>query len=136
MVEDGEPSMSRGKGKQKRPPQRGLGVAQLEKIRLEEQHKNSNAAASSSSSPPPPPPPPPPPCTQPLLPLPLNPIVDLSSPPSFPNHPAGISGPRGFLAQWIDHRPDGNPLGLISSCPSLPRVWILISRSSRRLTVL
>ncbi|KAM0939494.1 putative SPEAR family protein [Dioscorea sansibarensis] len=55
MVGDGEPSRPRHKTKHRRPPQRGLGVAELEKIRLEEQHKVSNATttavASSVSSP-------------------------------------------------------------------------------------
>jgi flagellar basal body-associated protein FliL len=39
-----------GKKKQKKVPQRGLGVAQLEKIRLEEQQKKVNASSGSSSS--------------------------------------------------------------------------------------
>jgi hypothetical protein len=36
--------------KQKKVPQRGLGAAQLEKIRLEEQQKKVNASSGSSSS--------------------------------------------------------------------------------------
>lgn len=38
------------KPKEKKIPQRGLGVAQLEKIRLEEQHKRVSNHSSSSSS--------------------------------------------------------------------------------------
>ncbi|XP_064941665.1 uncharacterized protein LOC103969956 isoform X4 [Musa acuminata AAA Group] len=60
------------KNKQKKIPQRGLGVAQLEKLRLEEQQKKG---ASSSSDPStqgfgfPPPPPPPQQQQQPYFPL-------------------------------------------------------------------
>ncbi|RWW21115.1 hypothetical protein GW17_00014751 [Ensete ventricosum] len=62
------------KNKQKKIPQRGLGVAQLEKLRLEEQQKKAAAAAASSSSDPSTqgfglPPPPPPPQQQPYFPL-------------------------------------------------------------------
>ncbi|RWW69613.1 hypothetical protein BHE74_00022805 [Ensete ventricosum] len=38
------------KPKQKKIPQRGLGVAQLEKLRLEEQQKNATASSSSDPS--------------------------------------------------------------------------------------
>nr|XP_018674740.1 PREDICTED: histone-lysine N-methyltransferase 2B-like [Musa acuminata subsp. malaccensis] len=53
------------KNKQKKIPQRGLGVAQLEKLRLEEQQKKGASSSSDPSTqgfgfPPPPPPPPPP----------------------------------------------------------------------------
>ncbi|KAF5728271.1 hypothetical protein HS088_TW21G00416 [Tripterygium wilfordii] len=49
------------KQKQKKVPQRGLGVAQLEKIRLEEQQKKDAASVVFTAPPPPPPPPPQPP---------------------------------------------------------------------------
>ncbi|XP_039143966.1 uncharacterized protein LOC120281107 [Dioscorea cayenensis subsp. rotundata] len=48
MVGDGEPSRSRTKSKHRRPPQRGLGVAELEKIRLEEHHKGSIASTTTA----------------------------------------------------------------------------------------
>ncbi|OMO92396.1 hypothetical protein COLO4_17616 [Corchorus olitorius] len=50
------------KQKAKKVPQRGLGVAQLERIRLEEQQKkDSSSVVSAAILPSPPPPPPPPP---------------------------------------------------------------------------
>ncbi|KAM0944539.1 putative SPEAR family protein [Dioscorea sansibarensis] len=39
--------VSKGKNKPKRPPQRGLGVAQLEKLRLQEQQKNLTRTSSA-----------------------------------------------------------------------------------------
>lgn len=48
-------SSSSKKLKEKKVPQRGLGVAQLEKIRLEEQQKTVAASMLSPSPPPPPP---------------------------------------------------------------------------------
>ncbi|XP_039125940.1 protein SPEAR4 isoform X1 [Dioscorea cayenensis subsp. rotundata] len=39
--------VSKGKNKPKRPPQRGLGVAQLEKLRLQEQQKNLSLTSSA-----------------------------------------------------------------------------------------
>ncbi|KAG8657927.1 uncharacterized protein LOC110610681 isoform X1 [Manihot esculenta] len=55
-VNIGNIGRSSKKQKQKKVPQRGLGVAQLEKIRLEEQQKKdgSTILTSASSSPPPP----------------------------------------------------------------------------------
>lgn len=48
-VVSGRSSSKKPKPKPKKVPQRGLGVAQLEKIRLEEQQKNDAAAAIFSS---------------------------------------------------------------------------------------
>ena len=73
----GSVGRSSKKPKQKKVPQRGLGVAQLEKIRLEEQQKRDAAAMLSS------------PCSVPstkssYLPLPIQNLHHSNQPPSPP----------------------------------------------------
>ncbi|GMY31969.1 SPEAR2 [Fagus crenata] len=111
---DGGVARSSKKPKQKKVPQRGLGVAQLEKIRLEEQQKK---ATSSILSPPPPPSSVSSPTKSSILSLPIHsnpssssiPIPDLSS-PNF------IIRPPQPVQNIIDVRNS-------STLPLLPKLW-------------
>lgn len=105
--------------KQKKVPQRGLGVAQLEKIRLEEQQKKASAAILS------PPPPPPPPSVSATN----SSILSLPIPDYHHSNPSSSSIPFSSLSQTdlslpnLIIRPTQN-IGVInSSTPPLPKLW-------------
>ncbi|KAH7658101.1 hypothetical protein IHE45_17G064500 [Dioscorea alata] len=114
MVGDGEPSRPRTKSKHGRPPQRGLGVAELEKIRLEEHHKGSIASTTTASSPPP----------------------RSSSSSSFssqrqsmafnpnPVMLSPLSASSGVPMPWMDHAPES--LHRRFRCRPNPGVWIFL----------
>lgn len=104
--------------KQKKVPQRGLGVAQLEKIRLEGQQKKAPAAILS-------PPPPPPPSVSATN----SSILSLPIPDYHHSNPSSSSIPFSSLSQTdlslpnLIIRPTQN-IGVInSSTPPLPKLW-------------
>lgn len=92
------------KQKQKKVPQRGLGVAQLEKIRLEEQQKK--AAAAAIRFPPPAPPPPPPPTCLSTIPNFNHSHSSSSSSVPFPS-PTGLPSPHSRFCPASPANPCG-----------------------------
>nr|XP_023914206.1 uncharacterized protein LOC112025754 isoform X1 [Quercus suber] len=105
--------------KQKKVPQRGLGVAQLEKIRIEEQQKKAPAAILSS------PPPPPPPSVSATN----SSILSLPIPDYHHSNPSSSSIPFSSLSQTdlslpnLIIRPTQNIGVKNSSTPPLPKLW-------------